>query len=90
MSFKLNSNHQIFYSLIMYLEMQVVLLKMLRSNEDKLREVEISTVDGFQGREKEAIIISMVRSNSKKEVLKTPPLLLYIHFFKIFRLKYFL
>ncbi|XP_039066578.1 DNA-binding protein SMUBP-2-like isoform X2 [Hibiscus syriacus] len=47
---------------------QVVLLKMLRSNEDKLKNMEISTVDGFQGREKEAIIISMVRSNSKKEV----------------------
>ncbi|KAG8483716.1 hypothetical protein CXB51_023439 [Gossypium anomalum] len=47
---------------------QVVLLKMLKSNEDKLKNVEISTVDGFQGREKEAIIISMVRSNSKKEV----------------------
>lgn len=30
--------------------------------------VEIDTVDGFQGREKEAIIISLVRSNSKGEL----------------------
>lgn len=54
--------------------MQVVLLKILRSKDDKLKNVEISTVDGFQGREKEAIVISMVRSNSKKEVPKKPPL----------------
>lgn len=48
--------------------LQVVLLKMMRSKDDTLKDVEISTVDGFQGREKEAIIISMVRSNSKNEV----------------------
>jgi len=44
---------------------------MLKNKEDRLKDVEISTVDGFQGREKEAIIISMVRSNSKNEVFIT-------------------
>jgi len=35
---------------------------------ESAQAVEISTVDGFQGREKEAIIISMVRSNTSGEV----------------------
>ncbi|KAJ2883040.1 hypothetical protein H4R27_003031 [Coemansia aciculifera] len=45
---------------------QVRLLKsMIR---DKYPEVEIGSVDGFQGREKEAVILSMVRSNGAKEI----------------------
>lgn len=45
---------------------QVAALRELRG--DKMSAVEISSVDGFQGREKEAIVISMVRSNDKGEV----------------------
>ena len=43
---------------------QVRRLKSLLSDTD----VEIGTVDGFQGREKEAVIVSLVRSNDKGEV----------------------
>ncbi len=32
------------------------------------RGVEIDTVDGFQGREKEAVVITLVRSNNKNEI----------------------
>lgn len=45
---------------------QVGLLK--RKIHSKFPDVEISTVDGFQGREKEAIILSLVRSNLSQEV----------------------
>lgn len=37
-------------------------------NEASFPNVEISTVDGFQGREKEVIILTLVRSNDEKEV----------------------
>jgi superfamily I DNA and/or RNA helicase len=33
-----------------------------------VEEVEINTVDGFQGREKEAVIITLVRSNPRGEL----------------------
>ncbi|GKV47224.1 hypothetical protein SLEP1_g54141 [Rubroshorea leprosula] len=42
---------------------------MLRCNKDSLRNVEISTSDGFQGQEKEATIISIFWSNHAKEVV---------------------
>ncbi|KAI0465025.1 hypothetical protein LJB42_000243 [Komagataella kurtzmanii] len=48
---------------------QVSFLKELLINgDDQLTELEISTVDGFQGREKEIIILTLVRSNREKEV----------------------
>jgi len=45
---------------------QVTLLSSTLSPE--YPELEVGTVDGMQGREKEAVIISLVRSNEKREV----------------------
>jgi ATP-dependent RNA/DNA helicase IGHMBP2 len=44
---------------------QVRLLKQLAGRDDG---IEIGSIDGYQGREKEAIILSLVRSNDKGEV----------------------
>lgn len=44
---------------------QARLLRQLSGND---RAVEIGSIDGFQGREKEAVILSLVRSNDKGEV----------------------
>ncbi|XP_006820047.1 DNA-binding protein SMUBP-2-like, partial [Saccoglossus kowalevskii] len=46
--------------------LQVDLLRLRLSN--KYPNLEIKSVDGFQGREKEAVVISLVRSNDKGEV----------------------
>lgn len=42
-------------------------VRLLRNRLD-VRDIEIDTVDGFQGREKEAVIITMVRSNDIGEI----------------------
>ena len=40
----------------------------LRSIGSKLSDIEINTVDAFQGREKDIIIISCVRSNNSSQL----------------------
>lgn len=47
---------------------QVALLSSMLKDDCSFQAVEIGTVDGFQGREKEVVIVSLVRSNTTREI----------------------
>ncbi len=48
---------------------QVELLRLRLATQHP--RLEIKSVDGFQGREKEAVVITLVRSNAKSELSAT-------------------
>lgn len=47
---------------------QVAALAAILRDDERTADVEIGSVDGFQGREKEAVLVTLVRSNEKGEV----------------------
>ena len=50
--------------------MWIVKVELLRANlRPHYPALDIKSVDGFQGREKEVVVLSLVRSNPSKEVL---------------------
>lgn len=53
----------VFFVLFCFISVKVDLLRQKLSA--RYPELEIKSVDGFQGREKEAVVLSLVRSNRK-------------------------
>ena len=56
----------IFLSSLSLLEVDII--KQMMSTANLSSSIEVHTVDGFQGREKEAVIISFTRSNEKGQL----------------------
>ena len=57
-----------FYFIFSLSLLEVDIIKQVMATANLSSSIEVHTVDGFQGREKEAVIISFTRSNEKGQL----------------------